>query len=336
MTSRRNFLLSSLLAAACSASRFVVPRAWAQTEVDIPTIRSDEDIDRILPSLTNWGRWGPEDQLGTLNFITPEMRLAAVRSIRSGRVVSLARERPVADPTGQRKFRYEMFCYLDPQPEESGCIDEIGMIYHGFNVTHLDALCHLFTPEGRRGMYNGFPIDAVTDKGAEKLGVEVMGSKGIVGRGVLLDIAALKGGALPVGSVIMPTDLEAAEAAQGVTVREGDILFVRNGAGTANTYARGTGLHGACLPWLHQRRVALLSSDSDSDVHPPLPEFKRWSEPIHMIAIPYMGMPLLCIAGLDEISAACAEEGRWHFFLSIAPWRFKGATSSPVNPLAIF
>ncbi|MGA7901547.1 MAG: hypothetical protein WCA06_02825 [Terrimicrobiaceae bacterium] len=111
---------------------------------------------------------------------------------------------------------------------------------------------------------------------------------------------------------------------------------VRNGAGTANTYARGTGLHGACLPWLHERRVALLSSDPDSDVHPPLPEFKRWSEPIHMIAIPYMGMPLLCIAGLDEISAACAEEGRWHFFLNIAPWRFKGATSSPVNPLAIF
>jgi hypothetical protein len=170
MTSRRNFLLSALLAAAWSAFRFVVPRAWAQTEADMPTIRSDEDIDRILPSLTNWGRWGAEDQLGTLNFITQEKRLAAVRSIRACRVVSLARERPVADPTGQRKFRYEMFRYLDPQPEESGCIDEIGMIYHGFNVTHLDALCHLFTPEGRDGMYNGFSVDAVTDKGAEKLG----------------------------------------------------------------------------------------------------------------------------------------------------------------------
>jgi hypothetical protein len=66
--------------------------------------------------------------------------------------VSLAREQPVADPTGQRKFRYEMFRYLDPQLEESGCIDEIGIIYHGFNVTHLDALCHLFTPEGSRGI----------------------------------------------------------------------------------------------------------------------------------------------------------------------------------------
>jgi hypothetical protein len=188
----------------------------------MPAIRSDDDIDRILPSLTNWGRWGPEDQLGTLNFITPEMRLAAVRSIRTARVVSLAGERPVADPTGQRKFRYEMFRYLDPQPEESGCIDEIGMIYHGFNVTHLDALCHLFTPEGRQGMYNGFPLDAVTEKGAEKLGVEVMGRMGIVGRGVLLDIAALKGSPLPVGSAIMAADLQAAEAAEGLTVGPGD------------------------------------------------------------------------------------------------------------------
>jgi hypothetical protein len=99
--------------------------------------------------------------------------------------VSLARERPVADPTGQRKFRYEMLRYLDPQPEESGCIDEI---YHGFNLTHLDALCHLFMLEGGRGMYNGFSIDAVTDKGAEKLGVEVMGRTGIVGRGCAGDL----------------------------------------------------------------------------------------------------------------------------------------------------
>lgn len=107
--------------------------------------------------------------------------------------MSLAREQPVADPTGQRKFRYEMFRYLDPQLEESGCIDEIGIIYHGFNVTHLDALCHLFTPEGSRGMYNGFSIDGVTDKGAEKLGVEVMGRTGIVGRGSAGDLLTTAG-----------------------------------------------------------------------------------------------------------------------------------------------
>lgn len=299
-------------------------------------LASDADIDRMLPEISNWGRWGPDDQLGTLNFITTEMRLAALRSVTSGRVVSLAHERAVADPTGVRKFVYNNFHYTDPRPDEAGTIDEIGAIYHGYTITHLDALCHVFTPEGREGMYNGYPIDLVTDAGAAKLGVEVMGVTGIVGRGVLLDVAAVRGGPLPLGSVIRPGDLDAAEAAQGVSVGEGDILFIRNGQGARNSYALGTGLHPECLRWLHARRVALLSSDSDSDVHPPLPEFALWTEPAHMIAIPYMGMPLICGADLEALSAACAEEGRWSFFLSVAPWRFKGATSSPVNPLAMF
>jgi len=302
----------------------------------LPEITGDADIDRLLPELSNWGRWGPDDQLGTLNFITAEMRLEAARSVRSGRVVSLAHERGVADPTGVRKHQYQMFGYTDPQPEEAGCIDMVGFICHGYTITHLDALCHIFTPEGREGMYNGFPIAAVTPEGAEKLGVEVMGAQGIVGRGVLLDVAALRGGPLPLGSVIRRADFEAAEAAQGVTVGEGDILFLRNGQGSRNSYALGTGLHADCLPWLHARRVALLSSDSDSDVHPPMDGFALWSEPVHMIAIPYLGLPLICGADLEDLSRACVEEGSWTFFLSVAPWRFKGATSSPVNPLAIF
>ena len=336
MPTRRNILTAAASGVASTALRYAASPAMADSAPASDVIETDDDLERLLPELSNWGRWGPEDQLGTLNFITTEMRLAAARSIRSGRVVSLAHERPVADSTGIRQFHYQMFRYEDPLPEEAGSIDAIGMIYHGFAVTHLDALCHLFTPEGRQGMYNGFPISAVTEQGAEKLGVEVMGAVGIVGRGVLLDIAAAKGGVLEPGSVIRPADLEAAEAAQGVTVGEGDILFVRNGAGLRNVLERGTGLHASCLPWLHRRRVALLSSDSDSDVHPAQPGFTRWVEPVHMVAIPYLGMPLICIAALDGLSVACAEEGRWEFFVSVGPWRFKGATSSPVNPLAMF
>ena len=210
------------------------------------------------------------------------------------------------------------------------------MIYHGFKVTHIDALCHMFTPGGKEGMYNGFAVSAVTPQGAEKLGVEVMGAVGIVGRGVLLDIAAQRGGALPPGSVILPADLDAAEHAQQVTVGEGDILFVRNGAGPRNAFKLGTGLHASCLPWLRERRVAVLSSDSDSDVHPAALGFERWSEPIHMVALPYLGLPLLDNTDLEALSMHCAQEKRWQFFVSIAPWRFKGATSSPVNPLALF
>jgi len=335
MTSRRDLLGAAVVGAAATVLRAGASPAMAQTAPG-RAIAGDADIDRLLPTLSNWGRWGPEDQLGTLNFITAEMRLAAIRAVRSGRVVSLARERPVSDTQGIRKHSYQMLRYTDPQPDEAGCIDEIGMIYHGYVVTHLDALCHLFTPEGKQGMYNGYSIDLVTEQGAGMLGVEVMGVSGIVGRGVLLDIAGLNGGPLNLGSTIMPADLEAAEAAEGVTVGEGDILFVRNGQGARNSYELSTGLHASCLPWLHERRVALLSSDCDSDVHPALAGFARWSEPVHMVAIPYLGMPLICAADLEALSEACADEGRWEFFLSVAPWRFKGATSSPVNPLAMF
>lgn len=331
MTTRRGLIGAALAAAGVAALR-----PGAAEAADLPAVACDADIDRLLPELSNWGRWGPEDQLGALNFITTEMRVEAARSVRSGRVVSLAHERGVADPTGVRRHSYEMISYTDSQPEEAGCIDVVGFLCHGYTITHLDALCHIFTPEGREGMYNGFPISAVTRDGAEKLGVEVMGERGIVGRGVLLDVAALRGGPLPLGSVIRRADLEAAEAAQGVTVGEGDILFVRNGQGARNSYALGTGLHADCLPWLNARRIALLSSDSDSDVHPPMDGFALWSEPVHMIAIPYLGLPLICGADLEALSHACAEEGRWTFLLSVAPWRFKGATSSPVNPLAMF
>ena len=187
MMSRRRMLEGAALLAAAA-----LPATGAADE-PAGAVATDADIDRILPTISNWGRWGPDDQLGTLNLITPAMRLDAARSIDRGRTVSLARERAVTDDTGIRKATYRNYHYLDPQPDEAGTIDEIGMIYHGFVVTHLDALCHLFTPEGRDGMYNGYPVSLVTDAGAAKLGVEAMGASGIVGRGVLLDIAALKG-----------------------------------------------------------------------------------------------------------------------------------------------
>ncbi len=113
-------------------------------------------------------------------------------------------------------------------------------------------------------------------------------------------------------------------------------LLPQLSAGAANTYELGAGLHPDCLAWLHERRIAVVSSDSDSDVHPPLPGFQRWSEPIHMIAIPYMGLPILDNTDLEELSRVCAAERQWEFFVTAMPWRFRGATSSPVNPLAIF
>ena len=331
--SRRSFLESSL---AGLAAAFLAPAVTAETATaETHRIMTDDDIERLLPQLSNWGRWGREDQLGTLNYITPQTRLRAAALIKTGQTIPLGREISPASTKGLRQSKYELHRYEDPPPEEAGCIDYIGMIYHGFAVTHLDALCHIFTPEGKNGMYNGFPISDVTAEGASRLGIEHAGQHGIAGRGVLLDVAALKGGPLAPGSVITPDDLEGAERAAAVTAGEGDILFIRNGAGAANTYELGTGLHADCLAWLRERRIAVVSSDSDSDVHPPLPGFQRWSEPIHMIAIPYMGLPILDNTDLEEISRVCSAERRWEFFVTATPWRFRGATSSPVNPLAI-
>ena len=331
--SRRHLLGS---AAAMSGGRLLASTAQAATDtIALPPIANDDDLEAALPSLSNWGRWGPDDQLGTLNYITPETRLAAIALVRTGRVVPLGREFSTATPE-LRNFSYRMVRYQDALPEEAGCYDVVAMTCHGFAVTHVDALCHLFTPEGKQGMYNGYPIEDVTPSGALRLGIERVGEVGIVGRGVLLDVAEVHGGPLPLGSAIMPADLEAAERLHGVQVGEGDILFVRNGAGPRNTYRHGTGLHAACLPWLRDRRVAVLSSDSDSDAHPPIADFKRWTEPMHMVALPYLGITLLDHAELDALAAACAKEARWAFFVTAAPWRFKGATGSVVNPLAMF
>jgi kynurenine formamidase len=324
-----------LAVTAAAVAEALAERSFAQAAPPLPSIENEEELERALPALSNWGRWGSDDQIGTLNFITPRTRLAAAALIRTGRVVPFAREMSSKTPN-LRDVTYKLKRYNAPLPDEAGCIDEIGMTYYGFAVTHVDALCHIFTPEGRQGMYNGYPIEDVMPDGARRLGIERLGEVGIVGRGVLLDVAEARGGPLEIGSVIRPADLEAAERLHGVTAGEGDALFVRNGAGARNTFGRGTGLHASCLPWLRERRVSVLSSDSDSDVHPPLPGFARWNEPMHMVLIPYLGMPILDNTDLDALAAACAEEGRWAFFVSVAPWRFRGATSSPVNPLAMF
>ena len=292
-----------------------------------PKVENDADIERLLPQLTNWGRWGKEDQLGTLNYITPTERLRAARLVRTGRTVALAREVSITKTEGIRRGTYEMM------RDEGGSRDFVGMIFHGFAQTHLDALCHAFTPDGK--MYNGFSPNELTSQGANKLGIETIAREGVCGRGVLLDIAGLKGRALAPGTPIMIADMEAAERRQRTRVRRGDILFVRTGAGFKNTRESRSGLHPECLSWLHQKQIALLGGDGDSDVAP-LAGFERFASAMHSVAIPFMGLPLLDNAELDALNRACADENRWQFLLTIAPWRFQGTTSSPVNPIALF
>jgi kynurenine formamidase len=290
-------------------------------------VTSDNELDALLPQLSNWGRWGAADQLGTLNYITEETIRGAHALVTEGRTVSLARAVRLRGNEGIRRAQYEMI------KDESGSRDFLGGVWHGFAQTHLDALCHAFADPNR--MYNGIATAEITEAGCGKLDIGVIAERGIVGRGVLLDVGALHGGALEPGTAIMVADLEEAARRQGVAIRSGDLLLVRTGAGTRNTRERRAGLHPECLSWVREKQIALLVGDGDSDVAP-LPAFPRWGSPFHAIAIPHLGMPLVDNADLDPVARICAERKRWDFLLVIAPWRMTGATSSPVNPLAIF
>jgi kynurenine formamidase len=305
----------------------LVPFLLSAGAASAEDIRTDADLDRLLPRLSNWSRWGTADERGTLNHLTPERVRAARRLVREGITVALARAVTLSGNEGIRRAQYEM------QKDEGGSRDYLGAIWHGFAQTHLDALCHGFASP--QTMYGGIATSEVRDDGCRRLGIEKMAERGIVGRGVLLDVAALHGAPLAPGTAIRVRDLEAAARRQRVTIRPGDLLAVRTGAGVRNTREARAGLHPECLAWLKDREIAVLLGDGDSDVAP-LPGFVRWASPIHSLAIPYLGLPLVDNAELDALAETAGRLGRSEFLLVIAPWRLTGATSSPVNPIAVF
>lgn len=296
-------------------------RATSAAFVDAVTveIRDDDDLERLLPTVTNWGRWGADDRIGTVNLITAERRRRAAALVRTGRAVPLARPTGLGDD-GVREGQHRAWT------EDGVSRDYAGAVWHGFALTHLDALCHVATPDGR--LYGGIPASDVGADGAGRLGVDQLAAHGLCGRGVLLDVAA--DGPLEPGTAIRVADLERAEVAQSVRVEEGDLLLVRTGR--AGTRERRSGLHPECLPWLHERGVALLGGDGDSDVHPAPPGFDRWASTMHAAALPYLGLPLLDGAELDPLAAACHDERRWEFLLTVTPWRITGTTSAGDTP----
>jgi kynurenine formamidase len=286
-------------------------------------------------SLSNWGRWGDDDQLGALNLITPEVTAAAAATVRSGRTVSCARPlntTPAVDnPTPVAHHMTGTFT-------EGWGADYFALASHGFATSHIDALSHIFH-DGK--LFNGYDAETVTAHGATRLGIHRLAA-GIVTRGVLLDIPALRGvDALEPGEPIFPDDLEEAEGRAGVTVGAGDALFVRTGRwrwrdehGPWDLGRQAAGLDASCLPWLRARDVATLGSDGVSDVAPS--RVDGVPMPIHTVAIVVLGLHLMDNLDFDALSVACAEEGRWEFLLTVAPLVLRRGTASPVNPIAVF
>ncbi|HJM75482.1 MAG TPA: cyclase family protein [Dehalococcoidia bacterium] len=283
---------------------------------------------------SNWGRWGGDDQLGTLNHITEETRRAAAGLVSTGRTVSCSN--PLAVTPGPRNANpAQHFMRLT----DWSCTDYIGVSYHGFVNTHIDALCHIYTPDGQ--LYNGRPSSEITSNGARTNSIDEW-SGGIVTRGVLYDIPRLRGtDHVTVDAPVHGWDLEDAAKAQGIEPRAGDAVLIRSGAAPfwdANPDFQfsfppnSPGVHASVLEFLHGTDAALLGWDLQEAGGQDLPG----RIVVHEVAIPYMGLPLLDNADYEELAEVCAELGRWEFQLVIAPLVVVGGTGSPANPIAIF
>ncbi len=285
---------------------------------------------------SNWGRWGADDQLGTLNFITPDVRRAAAALVREARSVSCANPLAVT-PASRNPNPAQHFMRFGP----TGSSDYLGVAYHGFVNTHIDALCHIWTgPWGE--MYNGRPSSDVTSAGSRSNSVEHW-RDGIVTRGVLYDVPRFRGTAhVELDRPVHGWELADIARAEGIEPQPGDAVLVRSGAapffeahpGFPHSSPPSTpGVHVSALEFLHETSAALLGWD--------LQEAGGQTEyaariGVHEVAIPYMGLPLLDNTDFERLAATCAELGRWEFQLVIAPLVVVGGTGSPVNPIAMF
>jgi kynurenine formamidase len=300
---------------------------------------TEGEVIAYIDTLSNWGRWGDDDERGTLNLISDEVRLRALALPVEGRSISCSREVsrvPAAhNPTPMLHFMIRSGEGASAGGRSSAS-DWIGMQFHGRSVTHLDSLSHYFW---NRTAYNGRPSTIVrSDTGATEAAVGVA-RDGIVSRGVLLDVARSEGVAyLASDHEITIAELERCEAVEGVRVGPGDVLLVRTGRDLRPIEERITGpqagLRADCLPWLHERQIAVLVGDGVHDVQPAV--YEGIASPIHTVGIVAMGLWLLDNAYLEDVAKNCEGLRRWEFLFVASPLLLEHATGSPTNPLAIF
>jgi len=302
------------------------------------------DFDRLMKELSNWGRWGKDDQMGATNLITPAKRLQALRSVKEGVSVSMARKaetepaldnpRPITRVMGGAGRGNTP---PGPPSDISAASDTLTISYHGLVHTHMDAFCH----RAYKGlMYNGMPMTQVTDKGCN-VGSVYAWKDGIITRAVLMDIPRLKGVEyLEPGTRIYPEDLDAWVKQAHLKVEPGDAVLIRTGRwalrdakGPYNTNQLA-GLYITCAKWLHDHDAAILGSDGAEDVHPS--GIDGIPEPIHALVLAAMGMPIFDNLDLEAVSKEAARRNRWDFLVTAAPAAIPGATGSQLNPIATF
>jgi kynurenine formamidase len=334
-----------VLAGGCLVSFFGLAGAAAYSRQASPVTTgrapvTKAEADRWATELSNWGRWGKDDQLGALNLVTPQKRQQAMALAKTGTVVSLE-QRVVLSPKPEEskadgkphgvsfyEIRFKTFPAGDPRGNDGFSSDIQEFHVHG-GMTHLDALCH-DSDNGK--LYNGFPLkDTVNEQtGCTKLGLDNL-KDGIVTRGILIDMTRSKGASSrAAGSPVYPEDIEAWEQQTGLKVSSGDALFAYN---TAPATGRGAsrGINGgfdlSVVPWLKARGVAVTSGvrAAAGDRHAD-----------HRLILAALGVYLLDGVELDRLSETAARLNRWEFMLVVAPPQVPGSTGAVVNPLAMF
>ncbi|MEC3981016.1 cyclase family protein [Amycolatopsis sp. H20-H5] len=284
---------------------------------------------------TNWGRWGADDERGTLNLITDDVRARAVAEARSGRTVSLSRPMPttplVAGPAAASGAAstavLQAGLYTGASP--FAMAELVVLMTHSPDVTHFDALAHQVI-DGQ--VYPGKPLDEAGGPAGFRHGSTAIFAQGVVTRGLLLDLAP--GAALPAGHGVTGADLDSACDRAGVEVRSGDAIVVRGGwdyAASRDRHLPGMTLD--AVSWMHRHDVAVYAGDI-GDAHPPVDP--RAPGALHRVGLARLGMPLVDVADPEELATACDEEGRYSFLFVAAPPRLGAASGVPVNPLAIF
>jgi kynurenine formamidase len=311
-----------------------------------------DDFRALAEKVNNWGRWGPEDEIGTLNLITDAVVRRAAACVKTGKRFSLAitmsEDGPMLGniPPGRKNPEQHRFELHDPFTKDPDSV-HVNTNEYTLNLksaTHWSALGHV---EYAGRLYNGFPLDSIDERGAHRLGIDTVGS--LVTRGVLFDVARMKGvDRLTGGTAITPDDLDEAEKFAGVTVEPGDALLIRTGAmgwlkvGDKETYAgiykgiAGPGIR--CAAWFRERDVAAVAADTSG--------FEVWpreskellhvlGHPLHALCIVEMGLTLGQNFDLETLAEDCAADGVYEFLLSASPEPFEGGLGGPVNPIAV-
>lgn len=313
---------------------------------------SRQTVYEAAKKVTNWGRWGEDDQIGTLNNITPTDIVAAAGLVKKGQTfaLGLSLKEPIQSGLFGGRWNPIHTMLATGTDAVAGSQDGDGSAYlryadDAINMpcqasTQWDALCHIFLDDK---MYNGFEATLVDARGAQKLGIENYRDK-MVGRGVLLDVARWKGkDSLDDGYAITPDDLDECAKAQGVEVRKGDFVLVRTGhqerclksgdwTGYAGGDAPGMGFD-TCF-WLRDKDVAGICTDTwGCEVRPN--QTSEANQPWHWVVIPAMGIAMGEIFYLKELAEDCAADKVYEFFFTAPPLHLPGGAGSPINPQAI-